>query len=163
MTLLYGEARFIGRSGADFELDVGGRSLRAPEVFLNGGACATKPPIPGLDDVAWLDNDSVLHLQQLPSHLVILGGSYIGLELGQLFGRFGSAVTVIEHGPRIAGREDPDLRRDHSVPAPKASRSARRRRSSGSRCRPRARAWTNRTLRTPERRHGARVVAHAAR
>ena len=81
----------------------------APEVFLNGGARATKPPIPGLDDVAWLDNDSVLHLQQLPSHLVILGGSYIGLELGQLFGRFGSAVTVIEHGPRIAGQEDPEI------------------------------------------------------
>ena len=99
MTLLYGEARFTGRSDSVFELDVGGRSLRTPEVFLNVGTRATKPPIPGLDDVAWLDNDSVLHLQQLPSHLVILGGSYIGLELGQLFGRFGSAVTVIEHGP----------------------------------------------------------------
>ena len=88
---------------------MGGRTLRAPEVFLNVGARATKPPIPGLDDVAWLDNDSVLHLHQLPSHLVILGGSYIGLELGQLFGRFGSAVTVIEHGPTIAGREDPEI------------------------------------------------------
>ena len=109
LTLLYGEARFTGRSGADFELDVGGRSLRAPEVFLNVGARVTKPPIPGLDDVAWLDNDSVLHLQQLPPHLVVLGGSYVGLELGQLFGRFGSAVTVIEHGPRIAGREDPEI------------------------------------------------------
>ena len=109
LTLLYGEARFTGRSDSVFELDVGGRSLRTSEVFLNVGARATKPPIPGLDDVAWLDNDSVLHLQQLPSHLVILGGSYIGLELGQLFGRFGSAVTVIEHGPAIAGREDPEI------------------------------------------------------
>ena len=78
-------------------------------MFLNVGTRATKPSIPGLDDVAWLDNDSVLHLRQLPAHLVILGGSYIGLEIGQLFGRFGSAVTVIERGPRIAGREDPEI------------------------------------------------------
>jgi pyruvate/2-oxoglutarate dehydrogenase complex dihydrolipoamide dehydrogenase (E3) component len=109
LTLQYGEARFTGRSDSGFEIDVGGRSLGAPEVFLNVGARATKPPIPGLDDVAWLDNDSVLHLRQLPSHLVILGGSYVGLELGQLYGRFGSAVTVIEAGPKIAGREDPEI------------------------------------------------------
>ena len=109
LTLLYGEARFTGRSGADFDVGRGRSFAAAPEVFLNVGTRATNPPIPGLDDVAWLDNDSVLHLQQLPSHLVILGGSYVGLELGQLFGRFGSAVTVIEHGPTIAGREDPEI------------------------------------------------------
>jgi pyruvate/2-oxoglutarate dehydrogenase complex dihydrolipoamide dehydrogenase (E3) component len=110
LTLVYGEARFAGRSDSAFEVSVEGhRSLRAPEVFLNVGTRATKPPLPGLDDVAWLDNDSVLHLQQLPAHLVILGGSYIGLEIGQLFGRFGSAVTIIERGERIASREDPDI------------------------------------------------------
>ena len=109
LTLLYGEACFTGRSDSAFELVVGGRSLTAPEVFLNVGTRATKPPIPGLDDVAWLDNDSVLHLPQLPTHLVILGGSYIGLEIGQLFGRFGSAITVIERGSRIAEREDPEI------------------------------------------------------
>jgi pyruvate/2-oxoglutarate dehydrogenase complex dihydrolipoamide dehydrogenase (E3) component len=109
LTLLYGEARFVGRSDSSFEVDVGGATLTASEVFLNVGTRATKPSIPGLDDVAWLDNDSVLHLRQLPEHLVILGGSYIGLEIGQLFGRFGSAVTVIEHGTTIAGREDPDI------------------------------------------------------
>ena len=109
LTLLYGEARFTGRSGAGFEIDVGGPTLTAPEVFLNVGTRATKPPIPGLDDVAWLDNDSVLHLDQLPAHLVILGGSYIGLEIGQLFGRFGSAITVIERGSTIAAREDPEI------------------------------------------------------
>ena len=109
LTLLYGEARFAGRSESAFEILVGRRSLTAPEVFLNVGTRATKPPIPGLDDVVWLDNDSVLHLDQLPAHLLILGGSYIGLELGQLFRRFGSAVTVIEDGPKIAGREDPEI------------------------------------------------------
>ena len=98
LTLLYGEARFVGRSDAAFEIAVGSATLTAAEVFLNVGTRATKPSIPGLDDVAWLDNDSVLHLRQLPAHLVILGGSYIGLEIGQLFGRFGSAVTVIERG-----------------------------------------------------------------
>jgi pyruvate/2-oxoglutarate dehydrogenase complex dihydrolipoamide dehydrogenase (E3) component len=109
MTLLYGEARFIGRSGSAFEIAVGDRSVTAAQVFLNVGTRAAKPSIPGIDDVAWLDNDRVLHLDELPSHLVILGGSYIGLELGQLFRRFGSAVTVIEAGERIASREDPEI------------------------------------------------------
>jgi pyruvate/2-oxoglutarate dehydrogenase complex dihydrolipoamide dehydrogenase (E3) component len=109
LTLLYGEARFTGRSDTGFEVSVGDRSVRAGEVFLNVGTRATKPPIPGLDDVAWLDNDSVLHLHHLPAHLVILGGSYIGLEIGQLYGRFGSAVTVIERGPQVAGREDSEI------------------------------------------------------
>ncbi len=84
-------------------------------MFLNVGTRATKPPIPGLDDVAWLDNDRVLHLDEGPAHLVILGGSYIGLELGQLFARFGSAVTIIERGERVAAREDAD---DASPTAP---------------------------------------------
>ena len=106
LTLLYGEARFIGRSGSAFEIAVGDSSLSAEHVYLNVGTRAAKPPIPGLDDVAWLDNDRVLHLGELPAHLVILGGSYIGLEIGQIFARFGSAVTVIEAGERIASRED---------------------------------------------------------
>jgi pyruvate/2-oxoglutarate dehydrogenase complex dihydrolipoamide dehydrogenase (E3) component len=109
LTVLYGEARFIGRSGSAFEIGVGGTTLSTREVFLNVGTRATKPPIPGLDDVAWLDNDSVLHLRELPTHLVILGGSYIGLEIGQLFGRFGSKITIIERGQRIAAREDPEI------------------------------------------------------
>ncbi|MGZ4702762.1 MAG: mercuric reductase [Ilumatobacteraceae bacterium] len=109
LTLLYGEARFIGRTGATFEIAVDDDSLTAEHVYLNVGTRATKPPIPGLDDVAWLDNDRVLHLGELPNHLVILGGSYIGLEIGQMFARFGSAVTVIEAGERIASREDPEI------------------------------------------------------
>ena len=109
LTLLYGEARFTGRSDSVFTVAVGDRSLTAAEVFLNVGTRATKPPIPGLDDVPWLDNDRVLHLDQLPDHLVILGGSYIGLELGQLFGRFGSAVTIVERGERVAAREDVEI------------------------------------------------------
>ena len=109
LALLYGEARFIGRTGPLFEIAVGDRSLTAEHVFLNVGTRPAKPSIPGLDDVAWLDNDRVLHLDELPTHLVILGGSYIGLEIGQLYSRFGSAVTVIEAGERLAGREDPEI------------------------------------------------------
>lgn len=109
LTLLYGEARFTGRSDSQFAVAVGDRLLTAANVFLNVGTRATKPPIPGLDDVPWLDNDRVLHLDELPTHLVILGGSYIGLELGQLFARFGSAVTIIERGERVAAREDADI------------------------------------------------------
>ena len=109
LTMLYGEARFTGRSGSAFEIAVGDRLLTAGDVFLNVGTRATKPPIPGLDDVQWLDNDRVLHLEALPDHLVILGGSYIGLELGQLFARFGSSVTIVERGERIAAREDADV------------------------------------------------------
>jgi pyruvate/2-oxoglutarate dehydrogenase complex dihydrolipoamide dehydrogenase (E3) component len=109
LTLLYGEARFTGRSDSGFAVAVGDRSLTAGEVFLNVGTRSTKPPIPGLDDVPWLDNDRVLHLDALPSHLVILGGSYIGLELGQLFARLGAAVTIIERGDRVAAREDVDI------------------------------------------------------
>jgi pyruvate/2-oxoglutarate dehydrogenase complex dihydrolipoamide dehydrogenase (E3) component len=109
LTLLYGEARFLGRTGASFEIAVGDRSLTTEQVFLNVGTRATKPSIPGLDDVAWLDNDRVLHLDELPTHLVVLGGSYIGLEIGQLYARLGSAVTVVEAAERIASREDPEI------------------------------------------------------
>ncbi len=109
LSLVYGEARFTGRGDTSFNVAVGDLDMSAPEVFLNVGTRAAKPPIPGLDDVDWLDNDRVLHLDVLPAHLVILGGSYIGLELGQLFARFGSAVTIIEQGDRIASREDREI------------------------------------------------------
>jgi pyruvate/2-oxoglutarate dehydrogenase complex dihydrolipoamide dehydrogenase (E3) component len=109
LTVVPGEARFTGRSASGFTVAVADRSLVAADVFLNVGTRATEPPIPGLDDVPWLDNDRVLHLDQLPDRLVILGGSYIGLEIGQMFARFGSAVTIIERGPRVAAREDPQI------------------------------------------------------
>jgi pyruvate/2-oxoglutarate dehydrogenase complex dihydrolipoamide dehydrogenase (E3) component len=109
LSLVRGQARFTG-SGADGHvIAVGDRTLAAPRVFLNVGTRATEPPIPGLGDVAWLDNDRILHLDALPEHLVIVGGSYIALELGQMFRRFGSAVTVLERGRHIAGREDDDI------------------------------------------------------
>jgi pyruvate/2-oxoglutarate dehydrogenase complex dihydrolipoamide dehydrogenase (E3) component len=107
--LISGTARFAGTGDDGHRVTVGARTLVARDVFLNVGTRATAPPIPGLDTVPWLDNDRVLHLETCPAHLVILGGSYIGLELGQLFGRLGSAVTIIERGGRVAAREDPAI------------------------------------------------------
>jgi pyruvate/2-oxoglutarate dehydrogenase complex dihydrolipoamide dehydrogenase (E3) component len=109
ITLVRGWGAFTGRSNGRFELLAGDQPLRAQRVYLNTGTRAFMPPIPGLDTVPALDNTSLLQLRTRPAHLVVLGGSYIGLEMGQIFRRLGSAVTVIETGPRITSREDEDV------------------------------------------------------
>jgi pyruvate/2-oxoglutarate dehydrogenase complex dihydrolipoamide dehydrogenase (E3) component len=109
ISLIHGHARFTGTDTDGHLVAVGDRTLAAAQVFLNVGTRASAPPIPGLDDVPWLDNDRILHLEALPDHLVVVGGSYIALEFGQMFRRFGSAVTVLERGPRLAPREDDDI------------------------------------------------------
>jgi pyruvate/2-oxoglutarate dehydrogenase complex dihydrolipoamide dehydrogenase (E3) component len=109
LSLVHGSARFTGTGADGHVVAVGEHSLVAPQVFLNVGTRATEPPIPGLTEVAWLDNDRILHLDTLPEHLVIIGGSYIALEFGQMFRRFGSAVTILERGQHIASREDEDV------------------------------------------------------
>lgn len=106
LTLLRGWGAFAGRVGDQFELTVGDQTIRAAQVFLNTGTRAFVPPIPGIKDVPHLDNVSLLALRELPRHLVIIGGSYIGLEMGQIFRRLGSEVTVIEAGTRITSREN---------------------------------------------------------
>src|SRR6202011_5404407 len=78
-------------------------------VFLNLGTHATIPPIPGLAEAGPLTNIELLELDRLPEHLVVLGGGYVGLEFAQAYRRFGSRVTVVEHGPQLLGREDPDV------------------------------------------------------
>jgi len=103
--LIRGHARFAG----EHEVEVGGRRLRAGKIFLNVGARAFSPPIPGLDGVAALDNVSMMELDALPEHLVIIGGSYIGLEFAQMYRRFGAGVTVVEKAPRLIAREDEDV------------------------------------------------------
>jgi pyruvate/2-oxoglutarate dehydrogenase complex dihydrolipoamide dehydrogenase (E3) component len=100
---------FAGRSDGGFDLLAGEQRVHARRVYLNTGTRAFIPPIPGLQDVAYLDNVSLLALRMRPRHLLVLGGSYIGLEMGQIFRRLGSEVTVIETGPRIASREDPEV------------------------------------------------------
>jgi pyruvate/2-oxoglutarate dehydrogenase complex dihydrolipoamide dehydrogenase (E3) component len=86
-----------------------GRRVAAPRVYLVTGTRTVVPPVPGLDLVPWLDNSSILDVEEVPAHLVVLGGNYIGLEFGQMFRRFGAEVTIVERGPRIAGREEPEI------------------------------------------------------
>jgi pyruvate/2-oxoglutarate dehydrogenase complex dihydrolipoamide dehydrogenase (E3) component len=104
-TVYEGHARFI----ADKKVAVNGSELGADQIFINVGARATIPPIPGLDQIPYLTNSSMMDIDFLPSHLVILGGSYVGLEFAQVYRRFGSEVTVIEFGPRLISREDADI------------------------------------------------------
>jgi pyruvate/2-oxoglutarate dehydrogenase complex dihydrolipoamide dehydrogenase (E3) component len=105
-------ARVI-RGHARFEspdtVRVNGELLGARRIFLNVGARPAVPPIPGVKDVPYFTSSTIMDVDFLPEHLLIVGGSYIGLEFGQMYQRFGSAVTVIEKSPRLIGREDPDV------------------------------------------------------
>jgi pyruvate/2-oxoglutarate dehydrogenase complex dihydrolipoamide dehydrogenase (E3) component len=103
--VIVGAARFI----APATLEVNGRQLKAPRIFLNVGGRAVRPPLPGIDDVPTLDNASIMELDQVPEHLVVVGGSYIGLEFAQMMRRFGAAVTVVEKSARLLPREDADV------------------------------------------------------
>jgi pyruvate/2-oxoglutarate dehydrogenase complex dihydrolipoamide dehydrogenase (E3) component len=106
LSLLRGWGAFTGRADGKFELTAGDQPLRAARVFLNTGTRALIPPLPGLGDVPHLDNVSLLQLRECPRHLIIIGGSYIGLEMGQIFRRLGSEVSVVEAGPRITSHEN---------------------------------------------------------
>jgi pyruvate/2-oxoglutarate dehydrogenase complex dihydrolipoamide dehydrogenase (E3) component len=109
ITLVSGWGSFAGGKQGAFDLTAGAQSIRAKRVYLNTGTRPFIPPIPGLADVPYLDNDSLLKLRALPRKLVVIGGSYIGLEMGQIFRRLGSEVVVIETAPRITAREDEDI------------------------------------------------------
>jgi pyruvate/2-oxoglutarate dehydrogenase complex dihydrolipoamide dehydrogenase (E3) component len=104
-TVFKGHARFE----SSHEVRVGDTVLSAKQVFLNVGGRAILPDLPGVERVPTLNNTSILELDTLPRHLVVIGGSYIGLEFAQMFRRFGSAVTVIEKGPRLVWREDEEI------------------------------------------------------
>jgi pyruvate/2-oxoglutarate dehydrogenase complex dihydrolipoamide dehydrogenase (E3) component len=106
-TVFEGHARFTGKK----TVAVGDARLNADRIFINVGGRALVPPIPGLNQAPYLTNSSMMHVDFLPGHLVILGGSYIGLEFAQIFRRFGSEVTVIELAPRLIAREDEDVSR----------------------------------------------------
>jgi pyruvate/2-oxoglutarate dehydrogenase complex dihydrolipoamide dehydrogenase (E3) component len=91
------------------EVRVGEALLTAPRIFINVGGRAIVPDMPGIDRVKFLTNTSMLELDTLPRHLVVIGGSYIGLEFAQIYRRFGSQVTVVEKGPRLVQHEDEDI------------------------------------------------------
>ena len=108
--LIMGDGRFVAPKTVEVRLNDGGtRVLAGDQVFLNVGTHAAIPSIPGLEAARPLTNIEALELDYLPPHLIVLGGGYVGLELAQAYRRFGSRVTVIEHGPQLMGREDPDV------------------------------------------------------
>jgi pyruvate/2-oxoglutarate dehydrogenase complex dihydrolipoamide dehydrogenase (E3) component len=104
VTVFKGHARFTGPK----EVTVGKEALAAERIFINVGGRALVPDLPGLKETPFLTNASMLEVDFLPQHLVVIGGSYIGLEFAQMYRRFGSRVTVVEKGPRLIGREDPE-------------------------------------------------------
>ena len=108
--LVRGEASFVGPRQLRVALRDGGeRRLTATQIFIDTGTSSAVPSIPGIDTVPHLDNDSIMELDRVPEHLVILGGGYIGVEFSQMFRRFGSKVTVIQRGPQLLGEEDEDV------------------------------------------------------
>jgi pyruvate/2-oxoglutarate dehydrogenase complex dihydrolipoamide dehydrogenase (E3) component len=104
-TVYTGHGRFEGPK----VVSVGETMLTAPRIFINVGGRAVRPDIRGLHDIPFLTNSSMMGVDFLPRHLVVLGGSYIGIEFGQMFRRFGSEVTIIEIGPRLVAHEDEDV------------------------------------------------------
>ena len=108
--LIRGEASFTGPRQLRVALKGGGeRLLRADQIFIDTGTHSAKPAIAGLDAVPHLDNDSIMELDRVPEHLLVLGGGYIGVEFSQMFRRFGSQVTVIQAGPQLLREEDEDV------------------------------------------------------
>src|SRR5262249_10588265 len=108
--LVMGEARFTEPKTVRVTLNAGGtRLLRGERVFINVGTRASMPDVPGLAIASPMPPVEALNLERLPGHLVILGGGYVGLEFAQAMRRFGSRVTIIQRGPRLLEREDPDV------------------------------------------------------
>ncbi|HUC12644.1 MAG TPA: FAD-containing oxidoreductase [Stellaceae bacterium] len=105
ISLFRGHARFVSPR----EVEIGDERLRAERIFVNVGGRALVPDMPGIDQVPYLNNSSMMAIDVLPPHLIIVGGSYIGLEFGQMYRRFGSEVTIIEMAPRLVHREDADV------------------------------------------------------
>jgi pyruvate/2-oxoglutarate dehydrogenase complex dihydrolipoamide dehydrogenase (E3) component len=108
--LLMGEAHFVGPKTVEVRLNAGGtRRLTADKIFINTGAQPRIPSLPGLEGVPYLNSTTIMELGEVPDHLLIIGGGYVGLEFGQMFRRFGSDVTILQRGRQLLSREDADV------------------------------------------------------
>jgi pyruvate/2-oxoglutarate dehydrogenase complex dihydrolipoamide dehydrogenase (E3) component len=105
LTVYEGHARFADAH----RVRVGDELLEADKIFINVGGRASVPPLRGIDEVSYLNNSTMMDVDFLPEHLIVIGGSYVGLEFAQMYRRFGSEVTVVERGPRLIKREDEDV------------------------------------------------------
>ena len=104
-TVFRGHASFV----SPHQVSINGETISADRIFINVGGRANVPPMPGIEQISYLTNSTMMDIDFLPEHLVIVGGSYIGLEFAQMYRRFGSKVTVVEKGPRLISREDADI------------------------------------------------------
>src|SRR5208283_5469305 len=110
LELIFGDASFTGAKSLLVRLKGGGeRSLTGEKIFINAGARPSVPALDGLKEVPFLDSTSIMELDTVPEHLLVLGGGYVGLEFGQMFRRFGSRVTIVQSGAQLLNREDPDI------------------------------------------------------
>jgi len=110
LDLLTGDARFTDKHTIEVKLNDGAvRTLTAEKIFINTGGRPAEPNLEGIDEVSTLDSTSIMELDELPEHLLVLGGGYIGLEFGQMFRRFGSEITIVQQAKQLLGREDPDI------------------------------------------------------
>ena len=109
--LIMGEARFTGPKELEVDLNDGGEtlSLTAENIFINVGARPANPPVEGLESVPTLNSTTIMEIEEVPEHLLVLGGGYVGLEFAQMFRRFGSEVTVVQRAKQLLAREDTDV------------------------------------------------------
>jgi pyruvate/2-oxoglutarate dehydrogenase complex dihydrolipoamide dehydrogenase (E3) component len=108
--VLFGDARFSGNRRVEVHASDGTtRTLIAPTIIINTGARPSRPPLPGLEQVPSLDSTSIMELDDVPQHLLVLGGGYVGVEFAQMFRRFGSRVTIVSNGAQLLGHEDEDV------------------------------------------------------
>jgi pyruvate/2-oxoglutarate dehydrogenase complex dihydrolipoamide dehydrogenase (E3) component len=109
LELIFGEASFVDPKTLTIRSSGVARQVFSQQIFINAGTRASHPKLDGLDTIPFLDNISIMELGELPEHLLVLGGGYIGLEFGQLFRRLGSRVTIVQSGTQLLAREDPDV------------------------------------------------------
>ena len=110
LTLIFGTASFIEKKKLHIELKDGTTEIiSADKIFIDVGARPSVPDIEGLEKVPYLDSTTIMELTEIPKHLLIVGGGYVGLEFGQMYRRFGSEVTILQHGERLLPKEDEDI------------------------------------------------------
>ena len=110
LDLIFGEASFSGPQSVAIKLKGGSqRTISASKIFINAGCRPGLPPVEGLKEIPYLNSTSIMELNELPEHLLVLGGGYVGLEFGQMFRRFGSRLTIVQSGSQLLAQEDPDI------------------------------------------------------